>query len=350
MSRCPLWRWQQCPSSLRAHHTLAASSSIFLLQPARQPVRQVATGAGRVGSGDQRQVETYQPENNEASRLSLLDLRMSGVNLTRREQWHLRLEEVQQCVAQYGRLPSRSAGEPLGYWVHNQRQQYKAYQQGKRSSMTPECIAALEAVPGWEWGVWGVDWEAQWQARLEEVQQYVAQHGRPPPQTAGALGRWVNTQRKEYKAWQQGKRSSMTPERIAALEAVPGWEWGVDWEAQWQARLEELQQYMAQHGRPPPQTAGPLGIWVTTQCTQYKAWQQGKRSSMTPERIAALEAVPGWEWGLDWEAQWHLRQEEVQQYVAQHGRCRLDQLGRWATGCTTSVSSTRPTSRASAAA
>ena len=276
MSRCPLWRWQQCPSSLRAHHTLAASSSIFLLQPARQPVRQVATGAGRVGSGDQRQVETYQPENNEASRLSLLDLRMSGVNLTRREQWHLRLEEVQQCVAQYGRLPSRSAGEPLGYWVHNQRQLYKAYQQGKRSSMTPE--------------------------------------------------------------------------RIAALEAVPGWEWGVDYEAQWQARLVEVQQYVVQHGGLPLRAAGPLGYWVTTQCMQYTAWQQGRPSSMTPERIAALEAVPGWKWGVDWEVQWHLRQEEVQQYVAQHGRCRLDQLGRWATGCTTSVSSTRPTSRASAAA
>ena len=86
--------------------------------------------------------------------------------------------------------------------------------------MTPERIAALEAVPGWEWGQWVVDWEAQWQGRLEEVQQYVAQHGRLPPRAAGPLGAWVTNQLKEYDAYLRGWPSCMTPGRIAAAKAT----------------------------------------------------------------------------------------------------------------------------------
>lgn len=54
------------------------------------------------------------------------------------------------------------------------------------------------------------------------LQTFVAQHGRLPQQHERfegiALGMWVTKQRAAYK----GK---LKPERVAALEALPGWTW-----------------------------------------------------------------------------------------------------------------------------
>ena len=47
--------------------------------------------------------------------------------------------------------------------------------------------------------------EAQWLAKVEEVKQYVAQHGRLPPVRAFPLGRWLKWQRQHDKGWQQGE-------------------------------------------------------------------------------------------------------------------------------------------------
>jgi hypothetical protein len=57
----------------------------------------------------------------------------------------------------------------------------------------------------------------------------------------------------------------MTPTRVAALEEMPGWEWGVSLEAAWQKRLAELRAYAAERGRLPQTGASGLGIWVATQ-------------------------------------------------------------------------------------
>ena len=161
--------------------------------------------------------------------------------------------------------------------------------------------------------------EVQWLAKVEEVKQYVEQHGRLPLLMSGSLGYWVNAQRMEYKALQQGEPSAMTPERIAALDAVPRWAWDAqDW--QWQQQLEELRQYVVQHGRlPSTHATGQLGRWVTWQRTKYKALQQGKPRVMTPERIAALEAVPGWVWDAQ-EAHWQEMYQRVLRQVVQGGR------------------------------
>ncbi len=90
----------------------------------------------------------------------------------------------------------------------------------------------------------------------------------------------------------------MTPARAAALEAVPGWAWEVDLEALWQEKLAALRARLAAHGRLPPWCdASGLGAWVSTQREAKKAMDASRRSrngTMTPERAAALEGVPGW--------------------------------------------------------
>jgi hypothetical protein len=131
----------------------------------------------------------------------------------------------------------------------------------------------------------------------------------------------------------------MTTERVAALEAVPGWAWGEGAEASWQQKLASLRAHVAEHGRLPPCKCGPgLGGWMIIQRTAKKASDAGepRGNKMTPERAAALEAVPGWAWEVDAEAAWQEKLAAVKGYAAAHGRLPAEGapvgLGRWIAG------------------
>jgi hypothetical protein len=93
-------------------------------------------------------------------------------------------------------------------------------------------------------------------------------------------------------------KHKMTSARATALEAVPGWAWALNLEAAWEEKLAALCAYVTARRRLPPQRdAAGLGMWVSNQREAKKAADAGRRSTMTPERVAALEAVPGWTWG-----------------------------------------------------
>jgi hypothetical protein len=61
------------------------------------------------------------------------------------------------------------------------------------------------------------------------LREYIAEHQKLPPQTKNGvyrgknLGMWINTQRNAKKGIERSGK--MTPEREAALEAIPGWKW-----------------------------------------------------------------------------------------------------------------------------
>ena len=107
--------------------------------------------------------------------------------------------------------------------------------------------------------------EAQWWAKVEELRQYVVQHGRlpPGPAPAGKMG--------TDSASAARRCCPMTYERIAALEAVPRWAWDAqDW--QWQQQLEGLRQPTVQHGRLPSiHATGQMGRWANWQRKRYRA-------------------------------------------------------------------------------
>lgn len=66
--------------------------------------------------------------------------------------------------------------------------------------------------------------EANWSARLDLLVAFVEQHHRFPTQreivNGVALGQWVGTQRGAQ------RRGTLSAERVARLEAIPGWSWG----------------------------------------------------------------------------------------------------------------------------
>ena len=144
--------------------------------------------------------------------------------------------------------------------------------------------------------------EANWQETLAALRAYVGAHGALPPRLhPSGLGSWVQVQRRSKKAVDEGRKGkSMTPQRAAALEAVPGWAWDVRPRGPtWAARRAEREAHVRAHGRLPPHGhPSRLGKWAENQRTAKRAADAGRKGTtkMTPQRVAALEAVPGWVW------------------------------------------------------
>ena len=176
-----------------------------------------------------------------------------------------RLTEIREWYATHDSHPS---GTSLARWVTNQRQRHK------KGLLSPEQITELEAVPGWVWRL-----HPTWESRLTEIREWYATHDSHPSGTS--LGRWTAAQRSNYK---HGRLSS---ERAAALDAVPGWVWRFNRKHAWWERCAEAAEWYSSNSHLPARST-KFGKWVDVQRTN--------RSSLDADQIAALEAIPGWSW------------------------------------------------------
>lgn len=150
-----------------------------------------------------------------------------------------------------------------------------------------------------------------WDEKYMSLRNYCLQYGncRVPARFKKdpKLGRWVMTQRRQFTLLMQGLPSALTAERIRKLEGL-GFAWSVRPEpvATWNQKFHELKAYKATYGNctvPQRYQANPqLGTWVHTQRRQHKLMIEGKKSSMSKEKVAALDSV-----GFDWDAK-HLQQ------------------------------------------
>ncbi|WP_409371354.1 helicase associated domain-containing protein [Mycolicibacterium canariasense] len=106
-------------------------------------------------------------------------------------------------------------GFRLGQWICNQRTAFRS------GALSTERKVRLEALPRWSWAVLA----GQWEHGLDEAREFGRMHGHtcvPGDHITGEsfrLGKWVRRQRSTYRA---GKLSA---DRVARLEALPGWVW-----------------------------------------------------------------------------------------------------------------------------
>lgn len=141
----------------------------------------------------------------------------------------------------------------------------------------------------------------KWQEFFDELAHFKRKNGNclvphdfpaNPP-----LARWVKRQRYQYNQLQQGKKASITKERIQMLNDI-GFVWDSH-EASWEERVKELQAYKAIHGTcsvPTTYKENPrLATWVKCQRRQYKLFREGKPANISAERIDDLEKL-GFEW------------------------------------------------------
>ena len=103
----------------------------------------------------------------------------------------------------------------------------KFLDENKRTSMTASKVEALESI-GFTWAKRKGD--ASWLYKYHELQRFLEHFGScdvPTKYTPNpALGRWVSTQRSEYKIYMQtgGRSRHLTQEKIDMLNAI-GFKW-----------------------------------------------------------------------------------------------------------------------------
>ncbi len=166
--------------------------------------------------------------------------------------WESRLVELIQYQRMMGNsnVPKCYPPNPsLGYWVNEQRFQYRRLINGKSSYMNQSKIDSLNAI-GFVWSL--RESKRPWNEWIEELRKYKAEHGNVDVplkyEKNVPLGAFVNNQRSEYRKLKKGDPSSMTEEKIRDLQSL-GFQWSVrDSRIPWAARLKELREYKEKYG------------------------------------------------------------------------------------------------------
>jgi hypothetical protein len=182
--------------------------------------------------------------------------------------------------------------------------------------------------------------DSKWLSTLEELNEYKQIHGDCIVPRGYAenprLASWVAEQRKQYKLMQDGKQSSITPERVLMLKEL-GFAWNAQ-EAAWDRHMKDLKQFREENGHchvPLNNSEYPkLGLWVKEQRRHCTLMKQGKQSHMTEERIAELDTI-GFCWDTH-EATWLDRLRELADFKERFGTCIVPtsyqenpKLGTW---------------------
>jgi hypothetical protein len=203
------------------------------------------------------------------------------------QKWHRALAALVQYANEHGTtaIPrARVVGEiRLGEWVAAQRAGHGA------GTLPPGNAARLAQVPHWRWTV---D-DERWERGLAVLRAHVERQGTATPSPTAIvdgfrLGAWVRERRAEHRA------GGLPQDHVALLESLPGWRWSTSVE-RWTRGLQALLTYAERYGSPnPPQHARvdgfPVGQWVHSRRNEHA------RGTLSDERSAALEALPGWRW------------------------------------------------------
>ena len=229
------------------------------------------------------------------------------MSATERLPWLERCEELKKYKEKYGDCNVPKKHGPLGNWVHKQRMNYWLLKEGKPSPMSDDRIQKLESI-GFQWfigrGKMKNEKAVLWDAQFQELKKYKEKHGDCNVfHRHGTLGRWVGTQRTNYRLLKTGKCSYMSDDRIHKLESI-GFQWSLGHSKLenkrlgqlWDAQFQELKKYKEKHEDCSViHRHGPLGRWVGTQRNNYRLLKAGKRASMSDDRIHKLESI-GFQW------------------------------------------------------
>jgi len=228
--------------------------------------------------------------------------------------WEERLDELKNYKVQHGHcnVPTICKANPsLGHWVHDQRKQYRLYQNNKQTSMNPLRIAQLEEV-GFKWALQRHSTMRTWAERFSQLMDFKKDHGHCNVpiryKINPSLGQWVSTQRQEYSNYRNGKKSNMSDERIRKLEEVE-FCWSLRDTAKmaprksWDMHFAALKEFREANGhcdvrvRSKQNPTGSLGRWVEKQRGQYHSRNEGRESKLTKEQIDKLDSI-GFKWRI----------------------------------------------------
>jgi hypothetical protein len=131
--------------------------------------------------------------------------------------WDKRFQELVYFKELNGHTNVSTKSGPLGSWVGGQRIMLRQLEQGKVSAFAMERREKLESIgfsvrcpPG-----------PPWDERFQDLVEFKELNGHTNVTTnSGPLGRWVNSQRKAFRLFKDGKVSPLTSDRREKLESI----------------------------------------------------------------------------------------------------------------------------------
>lgn len=195
-------------------------------------------------------------------------------------------------------------GVKLGVWISAQRYSYQ------KKRLLEEQIELLEQI--------GMSWhrdQSRWEVGYSHAQAYCAEHGSANvpadyvTEEGFALGQWIATQRRKYKA------EKLKPKQIERLERL-----GIEWnpfDLLWDKGYQYAKEYFDAHGN--LNCSGSfvtadgfkLGSWINNQKTKYK------KQALTGLQIEKLERI-GIVWSV-FELKWNTAYREAENYFKTYG-------------------------------
>ena len=167
---------------------------------------------------------------------------------------------------------------------------------------------------------------ASWEEGFGHLEAYVAANGTAQvPARYGdtasgfRLGGWVSKQR------DMCKKGQVSKDRVARLEALPGWTWDLPAGA-FEKGFQHLLNHLETHGtaklsaqHKDPVSGFKLGLWVTSRRQEHRLGR------LPADRKVRLEALPGWTWDVVADA-FEEGFQHLTMYVDAHGTARVSDL------------------------
>ena len=210
------------------------------------------------------------------------------------------------------KVPQRyitDGGYRLGSWVGEQRKDYK------NSCLPLDRAKRLELIDDWTWYVLDEQWDAAFNelVKFQKERKTTLVPHRYQLEDGFKLGQWVTVQRR--------KKDELSPEKVAKLNSIEGWIWGV-LDERWELGYSELSDYASNHGNciVPydyiSATGFRLGSWVLN--------QRNVEEKIDLERKSRLEALPRWVWNTHDDI-WTEKFSRLKKYSEIHGNCLVPQ-------------------------
>jgi hypothetical protein len=250
------------------------------------------------------------------------------------QRWDAKFKLLKAYQLEHGHVnvpqrPTDASVKSLSKWVRRQRERYKAQNPTHKTasrSITLDEIQALESI-GFVWDLKAHE-TLGWQARYQELVEFkrTYKHARVPVNLPH-LGEWVQNQRRQKERLDQGKSSTLTPERIVLLNDVH-FIWKPtkvdrDRAVKWQHHFERLKAFKNEHGScdldllPPDQKKEQeyilLDYWMHKQRVDYRKFLDGYERGMPVEKVEKLTSL-----GFDWKFDRPLLDHELQNTTVQH--------------------------------
>lgn len=202
-----------------------------------------------------------------------------------------RTEEMFEALNQFAEreghvnvpAPWVEEGVKLGQWLNGVRQRQK------QGNLDPNIAARLSHLPGFSW--------TPLDDKLKENLSLILEFLNDSP--SARIVRGVKYKGRNLGNIAQGFRNrffeeTLPAEIVATLESLTNWSWSTH-DDQWQRGWESLLAYVSREGdalvRQDHHEEGfPLGRWVHGRRVAYR------KGSLKPDRITALESLPGWTW------------------------------------------------------